>query len=120
MARPGDLLLSRETYEELQRILLYPRLLKRSGLTDSAMAAFLRDLYNASRVVVPAVIPQGLLRDPTDEPILGTALAGNAEVLCTRDLDFLSDNRVRGFASDHGIRIVTDLELLAILDNKTA
>jgi hypothetical protein len=43
------------------------------------------------------MIPAGLIRDPKDEPILGTAVAGNADVLCTRDLD-LCDERVRAFA----------------------
>ncbi len=46
---------------------------------------------------------------------LGTAIAGKADVLCTRDLD-LCDERVRAFAAEHGIRIMGDLELLAVLD----
>jgi predicted nucleic acid-binding protein len=103
--------------EELGRVLLYPRLLKRSGLTDFEMAAYLKDLTSAASVI-PAPIPEGLLRDATDKPVLGTALAGKADVLCTNDLDF-RDAPVRAFASEHGIRIMSDLELLAFLDEQT-
>jgi predicted nucleic acid-binding protein len=67
--------------------------------------------------VVPAPIPAGLLRDLDDEPILATAIAGQADVLCTRDLHF-SDDKVHAFAAEHGIRIMTELELLALLDEQ--
>jgi predicted nucleic acid-binding protein len=55
-----------------------------------------------------------LLRDPADEAILGTALAGRAEFLCTLDADRREDG-VRIFASISGSQIVTDLELLNLL-----
>jgi predicted nucleic acid-binding protein len=55
-----------------------------------------------------------LLRDPADEPILDTALAGRAEFLCTLDADLREDG-VRIFAGISGTRIVTDLELLNLL-----
>jgi hypothetical protein len=49
-----------------------------------------------------------------DEPVLGTALAGNAQVLCTLDRHF-RDRQVLDFAAEHGIQIMTGLQLLAFL-----
>lgn len=116
-AERSNLILSREMCEELGRVLLYPRLLKRSGFTELEMAAYLSEVFSVATIVVPAAIPKGLLRDSKDEPVLGTALAGKAVVLCTNDRDFW-DDRVLAFAAEHGIQILTDLELLALLDNR--
>jgi putative PIN family toxin of toxin-antitoxin system len=116
-ANRGDLILSRETCEELGRVLLYPRLLRRSGFTQLEMAAYLSEIASVATIVVPAEVPKGLLRDPEDAPVLGTALAGDAEVLCTNDLDFF-DEKVLAFAAEHGIRIMGDLEFLALLDQR--
>ena len=57
----------------------------------------------------------GLMRDPTDHHVMGTALAGRADILCTNDLDFW-DERVRDFARGHAIRVMSDLELLSLFD----
>ena len=54
------------------------------------------------------------MRDPADEPVLGTALAGNADVICTRDAHFFTED-VRRFSAARGIQILSDLELLRAL-----
>ena len=118
-AGPNVLVLSREILQELERVLLYPRLQKRFQMTAADIAAFLTELAESSVLVVPASVPTGLVRDAKDEPVLGNAVAGRADVLCTRDLD-LCDDRVRAFAAERGIRIVGDLELLALLDGQAA
>jgi putative PIN family toxin of toxin-antitoxin system len=48
--------------------------------------AFLR---RASIVVRPADLPQELRRDPTDVPVLGTAVAGKCALLISVDRDLL-------------------------------
>ena len=88
---PDILILSRDMLQELERVLLYPRLVKRFQMPAAEIAAFLTELAENSTLVVPATIPAGLIRDPKDEPILGTAIAGKADVLCTRDLDLCDD-----------------------------
>jgi len=108
------LILSPYILWELERILTYPRLLKRSGLNPGDIAEYLESLGEAACLVTPEQVPQNLLRDSTDAPILGTALAGQADFLCTRDADLLQDN-VRRFCTGKGIRVVTDLELLEAL-----
>jgi putative PIN family toxin of toxin-antitoxin system len=107
------LILSPYILWELERILTYPRLLKRSGLSSSDIAEYLENLAQVASLVTPEEIPKSLLRDPTDGPILGTAVAGQAEILCTRDADLLTEN-VRRFCAAKGIRGITDLEFLEV------
>jgi len=71
-------------------------------------------LARVSTVVHPLSVPEKVLRDPADEPVLGTALAGNAGVICTRDADFFTEE-VRPFCAGRGIRILSGLELLRAL-----
>jgi putative PIN family toxin of toxin-antitoxin system len=96
---------------ELERVLTYPRLLRRSGLTSGDIAEYLENLAVLSCLVMPKGVPDGLLRDPADAPILGTALAGEADVLCTRDADFFEE-RVQRFCEASGIHVLTDLQFL--------
>ena len=108
------LILSSYILWELERVLAYPRLLKRSGLSPDDIAEYLENLAEIAYLVTPEPVPEYVLRDPTDGPILGTALAGQAEILCTRDADLLAED-VRRFCSAKGIRVLTDLEFLETL-----
>ncbi len=96
---------------ELERVLTYPRLLKSSGLTASDIAEYLESLAAAASLVQPEAVPRDVLRDPTDTLVLGTALAGKAKILCTRDADFF-DAKVQRFCEVKGIRVLTDLEFI--------
>lgn len=108
---PDVLVLSPHILVELERVLSYPRLLKRSGLNSRDVAEYLESLAELSSLVSPAAVPGSILRDPSDSPILGTALAGKADVLCTRDAD-LFDEAVRQFCDNQNIRLLTDLEFI--------
>jgi putative PIN family toxin of toxin-antitoxin system len=105
------LVISAEILGELERVLRYPRLLTRSGLTSDDIAEYLENLGAVSCMVRPESVPGDVVRDPTDGPILGTALAGEAEVLCTRDAD-LFEERVQRFCGARGIQVLTDLEFI--------
>ena len=111
------LILSQHLLQELERILAYPRLLKRSGMTPFDISEYLEYLARASTLVDPLPIPEDVLRDGTDYPVLGTALAGKADVICTRDADFFAET-VQRFSAAHGIRILTDVELLRSLPTR--
>jgi putative PIN family toxin of toxin-antitoxin system len=108
------LILSQYLLQELGRILTYPRLLKRSGLSRLDVAEYLEYLARVSTLVDPLSVPTDLLRDQTDEPVLGTALAGQADAICTLDAHFF-DEEVRRFSATKGIRVLTDVELLDLL-----
>ena len=112
---PDVLVLSPYILAELERILTYPRLLKRSGLSPNDIAEYLENLARLATLVTPEHVPEDLLRDATDAPILGTALAGRADILCTRDAD-LFEERVQRFCAAKGIRLLTELEFLQALD----
>jgi putative PIN family toxin of toxin-antitoxin system len=99
---------------ELERVLTYPRLLQRSGLTSGDIAEYLENLALLSCLVAPKNVPEGVLRDPADAPILGTALAGKADVLCTRDAGFFEE-KVQRFCEANGIQVRTDLQFLDTL-----
>lgn len=57
------------------------------------VAAFLR---RASIVVVPADLPSDVCRDPTDVPVLGTAVGGDCALLISVDRDLLDMQRIGG------------------------
>jgi putative PIN family toxin of toxin-antitoxin system len=111
---PDLLILSQYLLQELRRILTYPRLLRSSGLTPLDISDYLDYLARVSTLVHPVPVPENLLRDQADEPVLGTALAGNADVICTRDADFFAEE-VQRFSAAWGIQILTDLDLLRSL-----
>lgn len=108
------LILSQYLLQELRRILTYPRLLRSSGLTPLDISEYLDYLAHVSTLVHPVSVPGNILRDQADEPVLGTALAGNADVICTRDADFFAEE-VQRFSVARGIQILTDLDLIRSL-----
>lgn len=58
------LILSPYILWELERILTYPRLLKRLGLSPGDIAEYLENLAQIASLVTPKEIPKKLLRDP--------------------------------------------------------
>jgi putative PIN family toxin of toxin-antitoxin system len=79
-----ELVISEFILEELSRKLVgkfnFP---KRDA---DQVAAFLR---RVGIVVLPAALPQNLCRDPTDVPVLGTAVTGDCALLVSVDRDLL-------------------------------
>ena len=55
------------------------------------VAAFLR---RVAVVVVPADLPSDMCRDPTDIPVLGTAVSGECALLISVDRDLLDMQRI--------------------------
>jgi uncharacterized protein len=114
-APPHRLVMSQVLLNEARRILTSDRLRRYHGLDDKAINAFLDGvLLHASLVVVPASIPAVVPHDPLDDHVVFAAQAGQAEVLCTRDSD-LHEPGVIAYCGQRGIRVLTDLELLAEL-----
>ena len=113
-AGPHVLVVSQYLLQELRRILAYPRVLRSSGLTPADISEYLDYLASVSTLVHPLPIPENIMRDQADEPVLGTALAGNADIICTRDADFFTEE-VQRFCATRSIRILTDLDLLRLL-----
>lgn len=85
-----DLVISDFILEELWRKLIekfnFP---KRDA---DLVSAFLR---RVSIVVQPADLPLDLCRDPTDVPVLGTAVAGECAILISVDRDLLDMKKIQ-------------------------
>jgi predicted nucleic acid-binding protein len=67
-----------------------------------------------AEIVVPAEGPPLVLKDPNDDPVVYTALAGGADVLCTVDRQFCEPN-VLSFCARYDIQVMTVVELLQAL-----
>ena len=64
-----------------------------SPVRDAAqIVAFLR---RVSILVLPSDLPPDLCRDPTDVPVLGTAIAGECSLLISVDHDLLDMREIR-------------------------
>ena len=106
------LVLSRFILDEVERVLLYPRLQARYRIMASEVARFTGKLADVAHRVEPLIVRPLVLSDPDDDAVLYTAAAGKADVLCTRNIRHFDVPDVRSFCATHGIRILTDLDVL--------
>ncbi len=109
--RPHLLIASAPLLAELARILAYPRVRALHGLDDVGLLAYLQALQAGALVVVPLDPPPVATRDPADDIVIATAVAGQAEVLCTWDRH-LHDASVKAQCLSHGVRVLKDVDLL--------
>jgi len=73
-------------FAELFDVLRRPRIRALHCLDDRRIRRFISRLYQLSAIVpLPAEIPSIVPHDPKDNPIVTTAVAGQADVLCTLD-----------------------------------
>lgn len=98
--------------DELTRVLGYPRLRAIHGLDDAGIATYVQDIEATSLVIAPTGLSVTAVQaDPDDNAVIAAAIAGQAEAICTRDKHF-REQHVLDFCSQHGIRIIDDIELL--------
>jgi putative PIN family toxin of toxin-antitoxin system len=95
------LVLSPFLLNEVARALRYPRLQAIYHLDDEAIAAHIRLLESIADVVAPAEGPPIVLKDPADDPVVYTAVAGQADVICTLDHHFFEPNVLAFCAATH-------------------
>ena len=106
-----ELVASWHVAQELADVLRRPRL-RRYEIEQ-------QDIENVFRLLAPALPTADLevpIRDPDDAPVVAAALAGAADVIVTGDSDFLSDDALRTWLSDRGVRVATPAELPALLE----
>jgi putative PIN family toxin of toxin-antitoxin system len=73
---------------------------KLNGKADQIDAA-VAELRQRCQIVAPAPLPAGTISDPDDLPVLGTAIAGQADCLVTGDKELLK------LGSFHSIAILS-------------
>lgn len=106
------LVTSSAQFAELLDVLRRPSIAALHKLDDHGIRRVITRLYKLAVVVaLPAEIPQIVHGDPKDNPIVMTAIAGRAEVLCTLDRH-IRDEQVRQYCRQQGVRVLTDAELL--------
>jgi len=71
-------------------------------------------LVKISEVVHPSIEAPVVLKDRDDDPVVYTAIDGEADVLCTLDRDFY-EPEVVAFCGKHGVSILDDVDLLQML-----
>jgi putative PIN family toxin of toxin-antitoxin system len=116
---PHVVVLSEFILSEVSRVLRYARMRKAHGLTDQDIEEYVADLKSACvTVLLPDESPPAIVTpDPKDDPILATAIAGQAAVLCSLDRH-LHRPEVVAYCRDHGIEVMTDVELMRRLRNQ--
>ena len=68
------------------------------GYSDSDTRAVIAFLRGAALTVEPTALPPDSCRDPNDIPILGTAVAGSADIVIAVDRDLLALSSFRGIS----------------------
>jgi len=107
------LVTSAELTEELLRILAYQRVRRIHQLDDVALRNFVEDIEAGSLMVTLAYpLPSVVLSDPDDDAIVATAVAGKANVLCTRNAKHLLYASVVHYCRQRLIEIMDDIALL--------
>lgn len=114
LGRGHTLVLSASILEEVDRVLRYPRLVKRFGLTEDDVAGFVGFLSLAAEMTQPDVSLSAPIRDPNDAHVLQAAMAGSADYLCTLDEHFRETATVQ-YCEERGVRVISDIELLRIV-----
>jgi putative PIN family toxin of toxin-antitoxin system len=87
---PHRLIVSPFILGEVARVLAYPRIQSRWGLTEERIQQHINRLAAAAEIVDIANVDRVVPEDPDDDFIVQTAVTGKADALCTRDVHLLS------------------------------
>ena len=117
---PHVFLLSEFIISEVSRVLRYPRMRKVHGLSDEDIEQYLGYLRSGCVVVaLPAEPPPAVVAsDPQDDPIVATAVAGRASVLCSLDRHLYQPGVV-AYCGAHGIEVMGDIDLMRRLQTSS-
>jgi predicted nucleic acid-binding protein len=83
-------------------------------LTEERIQGHVNRLAAAAEIVATTGADLVVPADPDDDFIVQTAIAGRAEVICTRDLHLLAPEVVE-HCQRHAVRIMDDIDLYRIL-----
>jgi len=105
------LLTSPEILVEIQRVLGYPHIARRYGVTELAAQVYVDNIRAASLVVqsMPSPLTPLLAADPADDKFLLCALAGRADCIIS------GDRHLKNLGSYGGIPILPPADFLAFL-----
>lgn len=104
---------------EVNDVLRRPRIKRKYRIPEADIVAFC-ELIAVRTTLVPLAGSLTICRDPDDNIVLETALAGHVTYLVTRDDDIKHDPFVHQFLKPHGIHVVTVSRMLHILTARTS
>lgn len=107
-AHQFETLLSTQMVAEIERVLTYSKVARKLESPIAASRSALDAVIAGATFVTVTEVP-AVCRDPGDDIVLATALAGDARFILSEDKDLLD------MGEYEGIRIVNGIELLAIL-----
>ena len=110
------LVISLDMLNELFRTLSYERVRRIHQLGDQGIEQFVDNIGAGSLLVtLPNPLPRVVPHDPDDDGVIATAVAGQANVLCTRNKRHLAHRDVVAYCQQRSIEIMDDLEFLVRL-----
>ena len=109
ITREATILISVDMLGELSRVLRYPRIQQIYGLSEEQIYNYTLFLRSACLIVPRAPLLNSPVRDPNDIHVLQTAVAGEADIICTMDADFF-DAATLAYCTA-GIEVYNDRDL---------
>jgi putative PIN family toxin of toxin-antitoxin system len=103
--------MSSEILAETSRVLRYPRMRDRHGMSESRIYDYVMFLQSVATMVRPEPTLVAPIRDPNDIVVLQTAIIGGAEAICTTDEDFFHTPAL-AFLKSVNILVFPDMELM--------
>lgn len=101
--------------EETADVLSRPRLARKYGVTANDIEELLTFIRERAEIVdVPGNIR--VCRDPDDDMVIETAVAGGADVLVTGDADLGDDTEVARYLAERGIEVWNVTRFMQALD----
>ncbi|MFZ0132768.1 MAG: putative toxin-antitoxin system toxin component, PIN family [Desulfobacterales bacterium] len=107
--RKIELLVSDGILSEVARVLQYPKIKKRHGLTDEELAEFLEDCIRFATVTQEALMVEIIKEDPADDKYLACAVEGDADFIVS------GDHHLTGLGMFRTVQIVNPAEFLRII-----
>ena len=98
--------------EELERVLSYPKLVKRHGLEKQELKKFVSDLLSILSLVEGKKAIEVIAEDPADNNYLSCALDAKADFIVSGDIHLLN---LREY---EGIQIITPAQFLEMLEKE--
>ena len=98
--------------EELERVLSYPKLVKRHGLEKQELKKFVSDLLSILSLVEGKKAIELIAEDPADNNYLSCALDAKADFIVSGDIHLLN---LREY---EGIQIITPSQFLEMLEKE--
>jgi putative PIN family toxin of toxin-antitoxin system len=105
------ILTSADILVEVTRVLRYPRLQSLFSLSERQLYEYVQFLKDVCEMVPAKFSWDFPIRDPSDTHVLTTAVVGEAELICTLDSDFYTEE-VAALCAMMRITVLDDVAML--------